>query len=82
MTDSIPEEKRLGPDPGIPCDMWDSRCEQFRRQRNEARETIKSLVMDNKALTNALQRIEAGELDPLEIAKTVLDRPSWGHLYE
>jgi hypothetical protein len=48
----------------------------------EQRETIKSLLMDNKALTNGLQRIEAGEDNPREIASKVLDRPSWAHLYD
>lgn len=45
-------------------------------------ETIKALVRDNKALTDALQRIEAGDDSPRDIARQVLDRPSWMHLYE
>jgi hypothetical protein len=46
-----------------------------------AEQRMNALEADNKAMTNALQRIEAGEGDPIEIATTTLNRPTHKELY-
>lgn len=40
-----------------------------------------ALERDNKALTKALQRIKAGEEDPIEIASEALELPAHKTLY-
>jgi hypothetical protein len=42
---------------------------------------VPALQRDNEILTHALQRIEAGESDPIGIAKAALDRPSHKALF-